>query len=313
MKGSNLLLFLVAALLIDMIGTCEGVELFAVGSTGMAIIDSATGMGVTDTNITWQVNSLAQDDEGRLFSIAQGTLVQIDPHALTMMPVLALKGLASATGLAFSNDGALFAVARSLNGLFVNDPLYRIDTATGQVSVVGDTGIYRIQGLACSPEGTLYGWSVSSGLGTIDHTTGQGQVVNPGLGAPAEIQALAFGPDGTLYGIRDALFRIDRATGIPVKVGSGGYSDIRGLGLKPTPYDPFPIRFERQGGNFVVYYYESSELQSASAVQGPWNVIESPSPYVEALTDAPFRFFRVVGRSPDPGATRPQSTVPADN
>ena len=43
--------------------------------------------------------------------------------------------------------------------------------------------------------------------------------------------AVDFGADGTLYGARDALYTIDTATGIANLVGSGGYSDLRGIAV----------------------------------------------------------------------------------
>lgn len=212
--------------------TSKADELFGVYRP--VYIDPVTGVGRSSGSVVWNyVNSLAQDGQGRLFSVSQGQLVQIDPYALTLTPVLTLHGLGGFTGLAFSPAGELFGVQRG--GTSNNDPLFRIDTLTGNVTVVGDTGIYRLQDLAYSPGGILYGWSLLSGLITIDPQTGRGTDVNPGVGATAEIQALAFAPDGTLYGARDALFRIDPVTGVTVQIGSGGYSDIRGLAVIPEP------------------------------------------------------------------------------
>lgn len=214
------------------IGTSRAYELFGVYRP--VYIDPVTGVGRSSGGVVWNfVNSLAQDGQGRLFSVSQGQLVQIDPHALTLTPVLTLHGLGGFTGLAFSPAGELFGVQRGGNS--DNDPLFRIDTLTGNVTVVGDTGAYRLQDLAFSPDGVLYAWSLSSGLITIDPQTGRGTDVNPGVDATAEVQALAFAPDGTLYGARDALFRIDPATGVTVQIGSGGYSDIRGLAVIPEP------------------------------------------------------------------------------
>jgi hypothetical protein len=232
MKTPLLLSVLLICVFVVGVGTSKAEQLFGVYRP--AYINPVTGMGTSSSSVLWNyVNSLAQDAQGRLFSVSQGQLVQIDPYALTLTPVLTLHGLGGFTGLAFSPVGELFAVERGGNS--DNDPLFRIDTHTGNVTLVGDTGFYRLQDLAYSPSGILYGWSLLSGLITIDPQTGRGTDVNPGVDAPAEIQALAFAPDGTLYGARDALFRIDPATGVPVQIGSGGYSDIRGLAVIPEP------------------------------------------------------------------------------
>jgi hypothetical protein len=233
MKSS--LLLPLAAALVSAMSTADGDQLFGVYRP--AYIDSTTGTGTQSTSVVWNfVNSLARDGQGRLFSVSEGQLVQIDPYALTLNPIVKLSGLGGATGLAFTPDGELFAVSTaSPNPGSTSDTLFRIDTATGQTTVVGNTGFSGVQDLACSSSGTLYGWSIASGLITIDQHTGRGTDVNPSVDAPVEIQALAFGVDGTLYGARDALFKIDRVTGIPVEIGSGGYGDIRGLALIPEP------------------------------------------------------------------------------
>lgn len=225
------LLLLLWVLLISGVGTTKAEIL--IGVYDPARISTVTGRGAPSSSEGWNyLNSLAKDGQGRLFSVSQGQLVQIDPFALTLTPVLTLHGLGGFTGLAFSPAGQLFAVQR---GPGDDDPLYRIDTLTGNVTTVGEIGFYRLSDIAYSPSGILYGWSGLYGLITIDPQTGRGTDVNTSVGAPAEIQALTFGSDGTLYGAREALYRIDPATGVPVLIGSGGYSDIRGLAVIPEP------------------------------------------------------------------------------
>lgn len=218
-------------LLISGVETSKAEILFGVYNP--ARINTVTGRGASSSSEGWNyLNSLAKDGQGRLFSVSQGQLVQIDPYALTLTPVLTLHGLGGFKGLAFSPAGELFAVE---SGPGRDDPLYRIDTLTGNVTTVGEIGFYRLSDIAYSPSGILYGWSGLYGLITVDPQTGRGTDVNTSVGAPAEIQALTFGSDGTLYGARDALFRIDPATGVPVQIGAGGYSDIRGLAVIPEP------------------------------------------------------------------------------
>jgi hypothetical protein len=64
-----------------------------------------------------------------------------------------------------------------------------------------------------------------------------------------------------------------------------------------TISDPNFLWIERQGTNVVVHYYEpTGKLQRGPTVMGPWTTIDSPSPFVEALSSAPVRYFRVIGR-----------------
>ncbi len=207
-------------------------ELFGVfGVNHPAYIDSATGQGHSVSSTALNLTCLARDGQGRLFSVSQGKLVQVDPFSLTVTPVLTLQGLGAAQGLAFSPTGDLYAAGPSVN----NAQLYRIDTHTGSVTAVGEFRIAAVTDLAFSPSGVLYGWSTQNGLFTVDGASGSGMAVDPFYAGPRDIAALTFGSDGTLYGARNALYRIDTTTGATALIGSGGYSDIRGLAVIPEP------------------------------------------------------------------------------
>jgi len=89
----------------------------------------------------------------------------------------------------------------------------------------------------------IYGWDAGAGTGlgvglvTIDTVTAEAVDVNPAVsGSALQVQALEFAPDGTLYGGRNELYVIDPATGVLTLVGSGGYSNLRGLAFAvPEP------------------------------------------------------------------------------
>jgi hypothetical protein len=86
--------------------------------------------------------------------------------------------------------------------------LYRIDTVTQTVTLIGNTGLDRLGGIDFSPSGVLYGvdgGSVGpSALYTIDATTAAATLVGAIPGLEAEgiqgVDALRFSPGGTLYG-----------------------------------------------------------------------------------------------------------------
>jgi hypothetical protein len=142
---------------------------------------------------------------------------------------------ASVRALAFSPGGVLYAVnCRPGAGLQPHD-LYTINVATGVGTLIGHTGD-GVQGLAFSPGGVLYGWDVVLGLVTINTATGAATDVNPAIGGTGDIQSIIFGPDGKLYGGCNALYIIDPTTGAYTLVGSGGYSDVRGLEFAPIVF-----------------------------------------------------------------------------
>jgi hypothetical protein len=132
---------------------------------------------------------------------------------------------ATMTDLAFDSAGNLYGVG-SIGG----PQLYSINVATGQATVIGNTGLTSTTGggLAISPDGVFYGTPTASRYGTYDSGTGAyTDIANPvkpgGGGAYA---ALSF--DGAvLYGLNSApgsppptfLVTIDPATGTVTNVG----------------------------------------------------------------------------------------------
>jgi hypothetical protein len=207
---------------------------------GIFTIDPATGTGASvGTSNVNGLNSLAADASGTLYSVSGVTpLVTIDPQTAVATTVTALQPSTDVRDLAFSSSGVLFAIRDGglTNGVFDPDDLVTIDRATGAVTVVGSTGRGTLQALAFSPCGTLYGWDVSYGLVMINTATGAATLVDPAAvaGTAADIQGLTFAPDGTLYGAREALFRVDASSGATTLIGSGGYSDVRGIAFTGT-------------------------------------------------------------------------------
>ena len=127
--------------------------------------------------------------------------------------------------------------------------LTAIDLATGDVSIIGATGIGSpLGGLAFDlASGVMFsitaGGSVAQ-LHTIDLVSGAATLVGPvtvdgaGLGATA----LEFGPDGVLYALpnrRDPLaghlLRLDPATGEATDLGDTGIADLNALTSIPEP------------------------------------------------------------------------------
>ena len=133
---------------------------------------------------------------------------------------------ATMADLAFDAAGNLYGIG-SIGG----PQLYSINTATGQATVVGSTGLTSTTGggLAISAAGVFYGTPTASRYGTYDSTTGAyTDITNPvkpgGGGAYA---ALGFDTNGVLYGLNSApgsppptfLVTIDPATGTVTNVG----------------------------------------------------------------------------------------------
>ena len=132
---------------------------------------------------------------------------------------------ATMADLAFDSAGNLFGVA-SIGG----PQLYSINVATGQATVIGNSGLTSTSGggLAISSGGLHYGTPTASRYGTYDSTTGvYTNITNPAKpGGGGSYAALDF-DGGVLYGLNSApgsppptfLVTIDPTTGVVTNVG----------------------------------------------------------------------------------------------
>jgi hypothetical protein len=141
----------------------------------------------------------------------------------------------------------MFAVDNAPAGS--NSKLYRLDLSVtpGSSSVkqlVGQIWIGNqkpaVLGMTFSPSGTLYAWSSSNGLITIDPFTALATDVDGVIGGGTFIQSLAFDSSGTMYGAYDDLYVVDTVTGVATKVGGPvGFGGVRGIEFLP----PGPVRY----------------------------------------------------------------------
>ena len=207
-----------------LVGCSQGGSLFR--------IDPTTGVGSVIGPIgVIGTNSMAKDANGAIYSADTLKLIRIDPQTGAGTVARALQTATDIRGLAFSPAGVLYAIRNGGDpgAVDVPDDLVTIDTGTGAVTLVGSTGLSSLQALEFAPNGTLYAWDLGDGLVVVNPSTGAGGIVNPTYKPSADIQGLAFGPNCVLFGARDALYTINQSTGVETLVGSGGYTDVRGI------------------------------------------------------------------------------------
>lgn len=215
-------------------------EIFAVGWPAQAYsIESTTGAAQSiGTVYAIPVNALARSPGGVLYTINSTNLLVVDPltgAATNVVPINPNSpgvSYVNVPAMAFSPAGVLYFINRD-NSPFPGDWLYSLDVNTGQGHFIGPTGLNaHMQGLACAPNGTLYGWHTEVGLVTINPGNGNATDVNAAVGATADLQCLGFSPGGMLYGARQALYILNPSDGAPSLVG-GNLADIRGLEFIP--------------------------------------------------------------------------------
>lgn len=189
-----------------------------------------------------QLNSLAIDPAGTLFSVSRDRLIEIDLSTGAGTAVVDLDfgpTPVDVRGLAFAPDGALFAM--NFDG-GAGGALYTIDRDTGIGNRVGRVGVF-LQSLEVSSTGLLYTWGRDPGLQIVDPLTGTATRVSPsGPGVP-NMQSIAFSPDGTLFGVALAsggpsalLYTINPDTGVPTFVAELSPTfDFRGIAFPVRP------------------------------------------------------------------------------
>lgn len=228
-----LLLFLVGSV----VSASAATKLYGVRSNGMlfrfdpisgAAIDvGSTGLGTP--------NALAISPRGILYAANFATprkFARIDMATGAATDIVS-SGFADIRDMVFFT-GILYGIRDGGAG---NDTLVTIDPATGAVSVVGTMGATNFQALG-TDEQTLYAWSNSLGLHTVNPATGLATDVDAGVGGPS-IQGLAFTRDGLLIGADSAggayLIDVDAGTTSPLP----GHGDVRGLATAPRSYRIF--------------------------------------------------------------------------
>jgi hypothetical protein len=137
----------------------------------------------------------------------------------------------SVAGIAASANAAeLFGVASF--DPFVTQGLYSIDTTTGAATLIGDTGVAEITGLAFDfASGTMYGYTTHSDLYSVDLTTGAASLIADDVAIVPEGD-LAFGPTGDLFATNGGDFgsvsMLTAAFDVIGPMGTDGF-DISGL------------------------------------------------------------------------------------
>ena len=218
------------------IGLTQADDILAVSWDGSTYtMDSTNGSGsfLGSSGFTG-LNAMAGDGGGRFFTTSGSNLLTIDPST-GAGTIVGNTGLLSVRGMAMQPGGPIFVY--NDEGFGNPDVFYSIDPNTGASSFIGRANHTGIQGLAFGTNGRLFAWDIISGLLTVDMTNGQTTDVNNANGGTGDIQCLALGPNGIMYGARNALFSINLNDGSFATIGTGNYSDVRGIEFMSGPTD----------------------------------------------------------------------------
>ena len=208
---------------------------------------------------------------------------------------------AGCESLAFMSDGRLFAGC--WEGGTPEGKIIEIDPATGAVLAVDPTTNGELlTGLACSPEGVLWGargGDIGAGpavIHTVDPETGAIISTLPLSDTAARVSSLAFAPDGTLYASlpqESTLATISTASGTITDVGSYGATVARIAGLAATTntfgdcslsFDPRGASFEADGGTGeTILTLMENPATAPSSCPGSMDIVASNVPWIDLV------------------------------
>ncbi len=178
------------------------------------------------------------------------------------------------------------ASTNTLYGLTTSADLYRINIFTGAASLVANLPTSYIEGdLAYDANGTLWGADVGV-VGTVN--TGNALLLPTALTALGDVSGLAFSASGALLafdqsGVRDAVYRIDTATGATTLVGLTG-TQSEGVGALESSAD-FGTVWLVDGSSLYTLNQETgtASLIGATGVSGISGLALVPAPGAAAV------------------------------
>jgi len=199
------------------------------------------------------LSATAFSPDGALYGMLQGfgdrggmsQLVSIDPSTGKATPIGFYNPI-NAVAFDFAPDGTAY-VAGFTNpdmGMKGDTLLYHLDTASGQLTVIGDTGIDRIMDFAFDSAGVMWATTANE-LYTLDPGTGAAHRVASITGVDsvtgdpaAEIMGIMFDEHDVLYATAfiegSPLFTIDTTTGVATVLASPQVSFPHGGAMDTT-------------------------------------------------------------------------------
>ncbi len=152
----------------------------------------------------------------------------------------AMAALVSCVSVA--NAGMLVGVASF--DQFSTQSLYAIDSATGAATLIGDTGVREIVGIAWNGS-SLYAYTRGADLFTLNTATGAGTLVGDQFGVVPEGD-LAFDAAGALWSVNAGVLGT-------IDLGSGAFSAVGSIGSAATDVSGLVFVPGSNGGTLLGY------------------------------------------------------------
>jgi hypothetical protein len=159
-------------------GTVYSIDSKTAACTRLADLQTLGYGGFTGMSYIY---STAPDGKEALWAAASdGTVVEVDPKTGASKQVGSYKGPGSSGDIvSIKALSATYATVKKPSTLGANDFLARINTLTGEATIVGDTGFKNIFGVGYW-KGKVYGFTAGGEFILIDPGTGKGTLVTGG-------------------------------------------------------------------------------------------------------------------------------------
>ena len=201
-------------------------------NTGVGTLVGPTGIGA--------VPGLAINKSGIIYATGEPDFSLYKIDALTGSSVFAAStNLFWIPAIAFNGDDILYGLGTdyTTNGF----ALYTINTSNGELTLVGETGIYDLRGMAFNPaDGTLWASTSTSEIYIIDSGSATPTLIGT-TGFSAGVPDIFFDAIGNLYGSvgggagTNNLISINKTTGAGTVIGPIGFVSVSGLALTGSP------------------------------------------------------------------------------
>jgi Legume lectin domain/SdrD B-like domain/Bacterial pre-peptidase C-terminal domain/Bacterial Ig-like domain len=269
-----------------------------------ALLDPAANGGTPNTSIATAqpidpyANKFAGNDDrtavlGALSSGGGGggTLYSTDRFSQGLYTVDKSTGASTLVGF-LSNFTSFsgMAIDPSTGTTYISDvfgsdwSLATIDLSTGQENIIGVQGDTDIHALVMK-DGTLYGFSFSRGIGTMNTSTGFFTPSFPFDTLPEPIENAAIDTStGTVYGVGQntgSIYTIDLSTGVASLVGNPLTGNSLLIGLAFTGGSLYELGYN--GGSTSTPLFQIDPTSAAATVIGPNGLEAQP----DALTSPP--------------------------
>ena len=207
-----------------------------------------------------------------LYSVDQGT------GAATLIGPL--SAFTSFSGMAIDPSSGTTYISDVLGSDW---SLATIDRTTGQETIIGPQGDSDIHALVWK-DGTLYGFSYSQGIGTMDLSTGFFTPSFPFDTMPEVIENAAISSDGTVYGVGQgsgSIYSIDLNSGAATFLGNPGTGNSLLIGLAYTGGSLYELGYNGGDPNTPLWQIDPSSI--AGTIIGPNGMEYQP----DAMTSPP--------------------------